>query len=288
MYHPEDLPRIHRFLGFRRGMTVLDVGCGAGYLAELCSVKTGPGTVTGVDTDRDLLGHARHRARKDGLGIAYRKGDAFRLPFKDDRFDLAAEQLTLVHLRNPLRAIGEMVRVAKPGGWVAAFECIYETSGSTEYDAMDDDPGYRDLREQSAEMFRDIVRRVDRYNRKRGLDRFLAIKLPALFRRAGLETVEARPFAHLRRWQGDAKKDVRRLLVERIEKQRRYGFRPRDIFIIREAVEAGTPPGLLKRYNELDIRITQYCLDHYEAFRRGLDEALLAYSILAVKGRKPA
>lgn len=287
LYHPENLPLIQKFLGLRRGTKVLDVGCGCGFLSELCSNKTGPGTVIGVDNDQKLLTVARKRAKQDGTGVNYRRGDAYHLSFASNKFDLTTEQLVLVHLKDPMHAIREMMRVTKPGGWVAAFECIYEMSGNNEYNTIFDEPAYWALRDQIQLVFHEIVRQVDIYNRKRGLDRFLSIKLPSLFRSAGLEKVEARPFANIHTWQKDEKRSIRSLLEDRTNTLKRYGFRPSESWLIREAVEAGVSKRTLKRYTDIQIKMNQYSLEHFKAFEKGYKESLIAYTILAVKGRKP-
>ena len=47
-------------------------------------------------------------------------GDALKLPFKDNTFDLIFSQAVLEHVRDPFRAVAEMRRIAKPGGVVWA------------------------------------------------------------------------------------------------------------------------------------------------------------------------
>ena len=47
-------------------------------------------------------------------------GAAERLPFDEDRFDAVLAQLVVHFMADPVRGIGEMARVARPGGTVAA------------------------------------------------------------------------------------------------------------------------------------------------------------------------
>ncbi|WP_433624880.1 class I SAM-dependent methyltransferase [Halomicrococcus sp. NG-SE-24] len=101
---------------------VLDVGCGTGELTRVLAEEMageGDGTreVVGVDADPDLLAVAReHRGPRQ----SFLAGDAHRLPFPDDSFDLVVCQALLVNLPDPERAVREFARVASDG--VAAVE----------------------------------------------------------------------------------------------------------------------------------------------------------------------
>lgn len=91
---------------------VLDVGCGTGELTRVLAAET-PGAVVGVDADPDLLAVAREHAPV----VA---GDALRLPFDDDSFDLVVCQALLINLPDPAAAVREFSRVSSE--LVAAVE----------------------------------------------------------------------------------------------------------------------------------------------------------------------
>jgi SAM-dependent methyltransferase len=93
---------------------VLDVGCGTGELTRVLAAES-PGTVVGVDADPDLL-----RVAREETGVPTVAGDATRLPFSDDSFDLVVCQALLVNLPQPSRAIAEFARVSSD--LVAAVE----------------------------------------------------------------------------------------------------------------------------------------------------------------------
>jgi SAM-dependent methyltransferase len=104
---------------------VLDVGCGLGHWGVLlASVMPGDVRVTGVEREPSWVEQARARAATLGLAarFSYQQGEAERLPFPDDSFDLTTCQTVLIHLRDPAAAIAEMRRVTRPGGLVAVAE----------------------------------------------------------------------------------------------------------------------------------------------------------------------
>lgn len=104
---------------------VLDVGCGVGHWGMLlAAVMPEDVRFTGVDRETDWVEKASERARERGLAgrFAYRQGDAQRLPFADDSFDLTTCQTLLIHMPDPGATIAEMVRVTRPGGLVAVAE----------------------------------------------------------------------------------------------------------------------------------------------------------------------
>lgn len=104
---------------------VLDVGCGVGHWGMLiASVMRENVRVTGIDREPSWVTQASARALACGLDgrFSYRQGEAQRLPFPDDSFDLTTCQTLLIHLPDPGAAIAEMRRVTRPGGLVAVAE----------------------------------------------------------------------------------------------------------------------------------------------------------------------
>lgn len=107
-----------------RGTIVLDVASGTGesacYLVQNFGCK-----VTGVDISDQLIKRAMRKAIERGLVIEFRKGDAHNLPFDDNTFDAVISECT-TSLLSKEQAIHEMVRVAKPGGYVGIHDIYWK------------------------------------------------------------------------------------------------------------------------------------------------------------------
>ncbi|WP_254863822.1 class I SAM-dependent methyltransferase [Halovivax gelatinilyticus] len=93
---------------------VLDVGCGTGELSRVLVEETpAETTVIGCDVDTTLLARASE-------SVPVVAGDARRLPFPDDSFDLIVCQALLINLPDPAAAVAEFARVSSD--LVAAIE----------------------------------------------------------------------------------------------------------------------------------------------------------------------
>jgi ubiquinone/menaquinone biosynthesis C-methylase UbiE len=102
------------------GMRILDIACGSGEPAiSLASQLKGSGEVIGIDISEAPLSIAAERATERALGnVRFQPGDAHKLPFPDDSFDLITSRLGVMFFADLARALGEMHRVLKPGGRV--------------------------------------------------------------------------------------------------------------------------------------------------------------------------
>jgi SAM-dependent methyltransferase len=109
------------------GVSVLDAGCGEGYLARLLAAR-GARPVIGVDLCPELVEAARDQAGREGLEITYETADVADLPLPDGAVDLVVANHVLNDLEEPAPAIAEFGRVLTPGGRVAALllhPCFY-------------------------------------------------------------------------------------------------------------------------------------------------------------------
>jgi len=105
-------------------MSVLDVGSGKGISALHLARKYGC-KVMGVDISERFVDQANDAARRTGIKAAFRVGDALDLPFADGEFDVVLAQAVLIMLGSRVaqeRAVEEMVRVTRPGGYIGGIE----------------------------------------------------------------------------------------------------------------------------------------------------------------------
>lgn len=115
----------HRLVGdarLRAGQRVLDLGSGTGYPALLAAQAVGShGSVVGLDLADAMLAVARRKAQSLGLSnVTFRTADVTALPFEADSFDAVISRFCLMFLPDVPKAAGEIARVLKPGGYVAA------------------------------------------------------------------------------------------------------------------------------------------------------------------------
>ncbi|WP_163509968.1 methyltransferase domain-containing protein [Fodinicola acaciae] len=107
---------ILRLLDLRDGLAVLDVGSGIGADTIEVAKRVGPaGRVVGLDRSAEMVAEARGRADRP---VEFVEGDAHRLEFDDATFDRCRSERMLIHVADPVTAVGEMVRVTRPGGLV--------------------------------------------------------------------------------------------------------------------------------------------------------------------------
>lgn len=108
------------------GLSVLDVGCGPGTITLDLAEHVSPGTVVGLDAVEEPLTAARQTADQRGdRHTEFQVGSVVDLPFDADSFDVVHAHQVLQHLTDPVRALTEMARVCRPGGWVAARDADY-------------------------------------------------------------------------------------------------------------------------------------------------------------------
>jgi SAM-dependent methyltransferase len=106
------------------GMHLLDVGAGPGTITADFAGRVAQ--VTATEIDADALSLSQALATERGLSnIDFAVEDVHALSFPDETFDIVHAHQVLQHVGDPVQALREMRRVAKPGGIVAARDADY-------------------------------------------------------------------------------------------------------------------------------------------------------------------
>ncbi|KAI4148768.1 MAG: hypothetical protein LQ340_004946 [Diploschistes diacapsis] len=108
--------------------SILDIGCGTGTITLDLAALVPHGRVEGGDVVETVLSQARALAKSRNLTNAkFIILDANDLQYSDDHFDVVFCHQVLQHVQDPVGILKEMLRVAKPGGIVAAREADYKS-----------------------------------------------------------------------------------------------------------------------------------------------------------------
>lgn len=112
--------RLHELLGTARLESVCDIACGPGHLALSFAGKTS--RIVGVDAAPNMLRQFERLARERGAKIETIHSDVEKVALPSNSFDLVASRLAPHHFPHVVKALQEMARLAKPGGYVAVID----------------------------------------------------------------------------------------------------------------------------------------------------------------------
>jgi SAM-dependent methyltransferase len=97
---------------------VLDIGTGTGDFISVLKNLFTTCEIAGVDPDRESL----QKAKQNYPGIKFYESTGENLIFTDNTFDVVSISMALHHLKNVKKALLEINRVLKPGGWLIVAE----------------------------------------------------------------------------------------------------------------------------------------------------------------------
>ncbi|GAB6145249.1 class I SAM-dependent methyltransferase [Desulfocicer niacini] len=111
---------IKNYMPRGRGLKVLDVGTGPGFLALIMAGWNH--CVTAVDYTQAMIEQARENGARFGHEISFTRMDAQSLDFEDQSFDLLITRNLTWNLEMPEKAYREFFRVLRPGGRLLNFD----------------------------------------------------------------------------------------------------------------------------------------------------------------------
>ena len=101
----------------------LDVACGPGTLARIFAPRVR--SVVGLDLTPAMLERARKDSAENHIENFYAlRGNALRMPFRDETFDLVVTSYSIHHLPDAVTAIREIARIVKSGGKFGLLDMI--------------------------------------------------------------------------------------------------------------------------------------------------------------------
>lgn len=169
---PDELRTLVRH-GLREDATLLEVGCGPGFVTSRLLEHVRRGSVTGVDLDPTMLAHAR-----DLVGGSERvslvEASAAETGLPNASFDVVLARFLLQHLPNLDVVLAELRRVLRPGGRLIA---------------VDSDQAFDTLFDPEPPFYRALMDAVQKAQRARGGDRHIGRRLPRLLADAGFSDV---------------------------------------------------------------------------------------------------
>ena len=169
-------------IGVREGWRVAEIGCGPRGCLALLSQRVGAtGRVIGVERSAEEVERARGfvaASQFTNVEVLCVDGRATALP--GGAFDLVTSRLVLVNVPEPKEILTEMVRLARPGGFVAFHEADSTTQRI--------DPGHPAQDR--------LVELIARYRAMNGMDPSIGLRVPRMLREAGVTDVHVNPLVH--------------------------------------------------------------------------------------------
>ncbi len=124
-----------KFSGLKPGMTVLDLGSGAGIDVFLAAREVGPsGKVIGLDMTDEMLALANKNKQKLGMtNTEFRKGEIEHMPVESGSIDHVISNCVINLVPDKRKAFSEIFRVLKNGGSFTVSDIVYTGEMSDEY-----------------------------------------------------------------------------------------------------------------------------------------------------------
>lgn len=161
-------------IGASEGWNCLEVGAGAGSVAQWLARRVGPkGKVVATDIDTRFL------SQIDVPNLEIRRHDIIKDDLETGQYDLVHCRLLLMHLTEPEKALKRMANAVRPGGWLLIEEQDYGSMLSS------------DITNPSATIFTSLYRAGSDFLQKRGIvDPYFGRRVRSLVEELGFSNVE--------------------------------------------------------------------------------------------------
>ena len=154
-------------LGLRDGLSVLDLGCGPGFVASELMMAFPSTNLSCLDSHPGLLKEAESYIRAFGHeNVDFSQGEAHKTGFASQSFDFILARFAFQHFKDPKAVMNECYRILKPGGMLAIIDVDDEFGFITE-------PPLVELNSMSNEITRAQARGGGNRNIGRHLYRYL-------------------------------------------------------------------------------------------------------------------
>jgi len=120
--------KLYRILNLQPGQTLLDLATGSGDILKEFQ-KTNNIIGIGCDRSGNMLTFAQRKLTDRNMPSLLVRGDAFRLPFKEDTFDAVTIGFGIRNMRPRVDAMKEIYRTIAPGGRLAILEFFPRQTG---------------------------------------------------------------------------------------------------------------------------------------------------------------
>jgi SAM-dependent methyltransferase len=157
------------------GAQVLDVGCGPGTILRAATSTSRRAQGVGIDLGPVRIRQAQDK-HSDKRSVEFVRGDVQELQFGSGTFDVVYSRMLLQYVPDKEKAVGEMVRVCKPGGTVL----MQDLDGQLVWHYPED------------ALMQQTVSRVLSSLQQSGFDPYVGRKLFWLGRNAGLDNVRVK------------------------------------------------------------------------------------------------